>query len=406
MITFPGPLRENGQQNALRLTCQPIPIVRVAFIGLGKRGKEAVNDLIYVDGIQLVAFCDLSTDNVQKAQQILQTHGKHTAIEYTKPDDWKEICERSDIDLIIVCTQRDLHTPIAVYAMQCGKHVAIEVPAANTIDECWQLVNAAEQTRRHCIMLENCCYGAFELAVLNMAQQGLFGDIFHTEGAYIHDLRMMDFNQKFHYLDMWSMQGNQYQTHGLGPICQLLGIHREDKLAWLTSVSGGQFGTPKHEGIDASNKLLLGNINTTIIRTAKDKTIVLQHDISSPRPYSRNYLVSGTDGFVENRTTVLFAFSANGNKTLSAAETDELLDKYEHPFYRQTGELARKVGGHDGMDFIMYSRLIHCLRNGLPLDMDVYDAAEWSSIVELSSVSVTNGSVPVKIPDFTRGSAI
>jgi predicted dehydrogenase len=403
MISFSESIRQTGQTDVLELACRPIPLVRIAFIGLGKRGKEAFNNFMYIEGVQVVAVCDLFLENLSEVRQILHKHDKQNVVEYTQPDDWRVICERSDIDLIYICTHRNLHTPIAVYAMQCGKHVAIEVPAANTIEECWQLVDTAETTRRHCMMLENCCYDAFELAVQNMVQQGLFGEIFHVEGAYIHDLRTLDFDQKSHYLDVWSMQGNPYPTHGLGPLCQLLNIHRGDKLAWLTSVSSGQFGFPAHSDFEVDSNKQLGNINTTIIRTEKDKTIVLQHDISSPRPYSRNYLVSGTEGFAQKRTTPEIAFSSNPNEILSKEATDDLLTKYEQPFYQEMGELARKVGCHGGMDFIMDYRLIYCLRNGLPLDMDVYDAAEWSSIVELSAISVTNGSTPVEIPDFTRG---
>jgi len=402
MISFPEPLREAGQTDVLKLACQPIPLVRMAFIGLGKRGKEAFNNFMYIDGVQIVAICDLSPGNVAEVQQILCKHSKDKATEYSKPNDWRTVCESADIDLVYICTHRDLHTPIAVYAMQCGKHVTIEVPAANTIEECWQLVDTAEKTGRHCMMLENCCYDAFEMAVLNMAQQGLFGEIFHAEGAYIHDLRTLDFDQKPHYLNAWSMQGNPYPTHGFGPLCQLLDIHRGDKLTWLTSVSSGQFGFPLQSSPNADTKQILGNMNTTIIRTQKDKTIVIQHDISSPRPYSRNYLVSGTEGFVQKRTIPEIAFSVDSNELLSKSATDDLLAKYEHPFYQQMGELAREVGSHGGMDFIMDYRLIYCLRNGLPLDMDVYDAAEWSCVVELSSISVANGSIPVEIPDFTR----
>lgn len=403
MIRFAEPPRQQGQTHVLQLTCPPIPLVRVAFIGLGKRGKEAYQHFLHIAGVKIVAICDPNTDFIAEVQSTLQEHNITDVASYSQPDDWRTICERPDIDLLYICTHRYLHAQIGVYAMQCGKHVAIEVPVANTVEECWQLVDTAEKTRRHCMMLENACYDAFEMAVLNMAKQGLFGEIFHVEGAYIHDLRTLDFNQKPHYLDVWSMQGNPYPTHGLGPLCQLLDIHRGDKMMWLTSVSSGQFGLPHHDETDDQKHGNLGNINTTIIRTQKDKTIVLQHDISSPRPYSRNYLLSGTQGFVQKRTVPEFAFASSNNEPLSKDAMESLLQQYEHPYYKEVGELARRVGSHGGMDFVMDYRLIYCLRNGLPLDMDVYDAAEWSCIVELSSESVTQGSVPVVIPDFTRG---
>jgi predicted dehydrogenase len=403
MIRFSEPSRQLGQTHVLKLACDPIPLVRIAFIGLGKRGKEAFSNFMYIEGVKIVAICDVHLDAIAEVQKMLSEHANQLAEVYSQPNDWETICERTDIDLVYICTPRQLHTPIGVYAMEHGKHVAIEVPAANTIDECWQLVDTSERTRRHCMMLENCCYDSFELAILNMAQHGLFGEIFHVEGAYIHDLRTLDFDLKPHYLDVWSMQGNPYPTHGLGPLCQLLNIHRGDKLAWLTSVSSGQFGLPEYGETDREKHTILGNMNTTIIRTEKDKTIVLQHDISSPRPYSRNYLLSGTKGFVQKRTHPEIAFSSANNEILSKEETDVLLTNYEHPYYKEMGELARRVGGHGGMDFVMDYRLIYCLGNGLPLDMDVYDAAEWSCIVALSAASVANGSGPVSIPDFTRG---
>lgn len=403
MITFSEHKRKSYQSDVLELACEPLEIVRVGFIGLGKRGKEAFKNFMHIDDVEIVCICDMFEDNVLEVQQILTNHGKHKTKAYTHADDWRTICERTDIDLVYVCTDRKLHATIAVYAMQNNKHVAVEVPAANTLKECWDLVNNAEMTRRHCIMLENCCYDPFEMTILNMVQQNVFGEIFHTEGGYIHDLRNLDFVRKKHYLDAWLMYGNPYPTHGLGPLCQLLNIHRGDKLAWLTSVSGGQFSFPSCNDSNIHPKITLGNINTTIIRTQKEKTIVLQHDISSPRPYSRNYLLSGTKGFVQKRENPQIALSANTNEFLTQTETEEFLKKYKHPFYRKMGEKALNIGAHGGMDFIMDYRLIYCLKNGLPLDMDVYDAAEWSSIVELSAQSVINGSLPVEVPDFTRG---
>ncbi len=403
MLEFNNPAIDQGQFDVIELICKPLDIVRVAFIGLGKRGQEAINNFMHIDGVEIVAICDKVEKYVLEVQQLLTKYDKPKTIAYTRPEDWRKICERNDIDLVYISTDRDLHATIAVYAMLHDKHVAVEVPAANTIEECWELVNTAEKTRKHCVMLENCCYAQFEMAVLNMAQHNVFGEIFHVEGAYIHDLRQIDFIRKPHYLDLWSMYGNPYPTHGLGPLCQLLNIHRGDRLAWLISVSGGQFGFPACNDSNILNKSTLGNMNTTIIRTHKEKTIVLQHDISSPRPYSRNYLISGTKGFVQKRETPQITLSANPSEFLSKESTEDLLKQYEHSFYREMGELAIKTDTHGGMDFIMNYRLIFCLRNGLPMDMDVYDAAEWSSIIDLSAQSVLNGSTPVEIPDFTRG---
>ena len=171
---FPEPERESGQTDVLALRAEPLDTVRVAFIGVGARGMAAVKRFMNIEGVRVVALCDVDSFKVAKAQRILAAKGRGPAVEYYGPDSWKKVCERSDVDLIYNCTHWQLHTPIAVYAMEQGKHVAVEVPAALTVDECWQLVNTAEKTRKHCMMLENCCYDFFELATLNMAQQGVF----------------------------------------------------------------------------------------------------------------------------------------------------------------------------------------------------------------------------------------
>lgn len=391
------------QKDVLGLVCDPIATVRIGFIGLGKRGKEAFINFMYIDGVEVCCLCDILEENVNQVRMILAQHNRKEATIYTDIDGWRSVCERADIDLVYICTDRSLHTTIAIYAMQMGKHVAVEVPAANTLEECWQLVDTAERFQRHCLMLENCCYDSFHLTVLNMIQKELLGEVFHAEGGYIHDLRKLDFDRKPHYLNVWLMVGNPYPTHGLGPLCQLLNIHRGDMLESLVSVSSGQFGFPDYNESDFQKKCVLGNMNTTIIRTKKQKTIVLQHDISSPRPYSRNYLISGTKGFVKKQELPQMSFLSNSNDLLSEIEMNDLFTKYEHPFYQSNGNLAREVDVHGGMNFIMNYRLIYCLQQGLALDMDVYDAAVWSSIIELSAESVNNGSIPIIIPDFTKG---
>lgn len=417
VIELPVPAREAGQEDVLALACDPISTVRVAFIGLGMRGQGAVSRFMHLDGVEVVALCDLREENVKSAQKTLADNGREAAAEYfASAEDWKKICERDDIDLIYNCTDWEDHAPIGVYAMEHGKHVASEVPAALTIDQCWQLVNTAEKTRRHFMMLENCCYDFFEMATLNMAQQGLFGDVVHVEGAYIHDLRSLNFDEKSGYDQMWRLKyneehtGNPYPTHGLGPVCQILNIHRGDKMDYLVSMSTGQFGMGLYAGEKfgpqsdyAACEYKLGDMNTTVIRTARGKTIMIQHDVTSPRPYDRLHTVSGTKGFAQKYPQQGIALSPDSHSFMPQDKMRELLAEYEHPITKEVGEMAREVGGHGGMDFIMDYRLIHCLRNGLPLDQDVYDAAEWSSLVELTELSVLNNSAPVRVPDFTRG---
>jgi predicted dehydrogenase len=390
--------------------------VRIGFIGLGNRGPAAVTRMSYIDGAVIAGLCDLRPEKVQEAQQLLIGTVQKPATYSGHEDAWKALCERSDVDVIYIATPWTLHTPMALYAMEHGKHVCIEVPSARTLEECWQLVETSERTRRHCRILENCCYDFFELLTLNMARQGLFGEIVHVEGAYIHDLLAGNFSKE-KYWNMWRLRenadrnGNLYPTHGLGPICQALNINRGDKMEYLVSVSSDDFMMGKKAkelaAKDAfyapfADKHFRGNMNTSVIRTNLGKTIMLQHDVTSPRPYSRIHLISGTKGTaLKYPPEPRMAF---GDEWLSEAEFKNMEAQYTLPIVKYIGEMAKKVGGHGGMDFLMDWYTIDCLRNGLPMDQDVYDTALWSSIAPLSEHSVAGGSKPVDIPDFTRGS--
>lgn len=390
--------------------------VRIGFIGLGNRGPGAVKRMSNIEGVEIVALCDKTPDQVTKAQNILEKQGLKPAKEYTGSEDaWKEMCESADIDLVYICTPWELHTPMAVYAMENGKHAATEVPAAVTVEQAWQLVETSEKTKKHCMMLENCCYDFFELLTLNMARQGFFGEIVHVEGAYIHTLIDSNF-KKGGYSDMWrlrenqSRNGNLYPTHGLGPVCQILNINRGDKMEYLTSMSTNDFQMGKM-GAELASKddfytefateAYRGNMNNTLVRTNKGKSILIQHDVTSHRPYSRIHLVSGTEGAAQKYP--LPGKIAKGHEWLSDYDIKELEAKYTPKIVQLVGEMAKKVGGHGGMDFLMDWRLIDCLRNGIPLDQDVYDAALWSVIAPLSEWSVANRSNSIDIPDFTNG---
>lgn len=414
-LAVPPPPRPAGQQDVIELRCPPIANVRIAIIGLGNRGIGAVERLSYINTATIVALCDVNPEYATRAQDELKKMGKPAAESYTGATDWRKICERNDIDLVYVCTHWDLHAPIAIYAMEKGKHAAIEVPAALTMEDCWKLVNTAEKTRRHCMMLENCNYDFFEMATLNMAQKGLFGEIIHAEGAYIHDLRSLNFDDKY-YWNHWRLKhnaeeiGNLYPTHGLGPIAHAMNIHRGDRMESLVCMSTDQFGMTEYakekfgaNSPEAKAVYKHGDMNTTIIKTAKGKTMMIQHDVTSPRPYSRHHLLSGTKGFAQKYPSQILAFEPNAHTALSDSDRAKMLKEYEHPIVTEIGEKAKQVGGHGGMDFIMDYRLIYCLNNGLPLDQDVYDAAEWSCLVPLTKLSIKNGSSAVKIPDFTRG---
>ena len=411
-------LRGYGKQNfnMCGYAAPKIDKVRIGFVGLGMRGPGAVQRMSVIEGVEIKALCDKYPDRVAKAQEILSKAGLPKAKEYSGEEGWKALCESNEIDLVYNCTPWSLHTPISVYAMKNGKHAATEVNAGKTIDECWQLVETSEKTKKHCMMLENCCYDFFELLTLNMTRQGLFGEMVHAEGAYIHDLSKDYLFNKNAYADMWRLKenighnGNLYPTHGLGPIAQCMNINRGDRFDHLTSMSTNDFSlnniAKEAAGKDDFFKQYVdkpyrGNMNTTLIRTINGKSIMVQHDVSTPRPYSRIHLVSGTKGAAQKWPgPERIAF---GHSWVKKEELDELYKKYSPPIVNHIGEIAKEVGGHGGMDFIMDWRLIDCLRNGLPLDQDVYDAASWSSMMPLSEKSVAARSKTVDIPDFTRG---
>ena len=390
--------------------------VRVGVVGLGQRGPGAVDRLSYIEGVEVRALCDKYSDRVDKAQNILTKKGLPAAKAYSGEEGWKALCESNDIDLVYVTTPWHLHTPISVYAMKNGKHAASEVPAAKTIDECWELVETSEKTRKHMMMLENCCYDFFELLTLNMARNGLFGELVHAEGAYIHDLTKDYLFDKNGYADMWRLKenmtrnGSLYPTHGLGPIAQCMSINRGDKFDYLISMSTNDFtmGNMANELAAKddffkpyTNKNYRGNMNTTVIKTNFGKTLMVQHDVSTIRPYSRIHLVSGTKGAAQKWPGP--ERIALGHSWMKPEELKQAQEKYTLPIVKHIGEIAKNVGGHGGMDFIMDWRLIDCLRNGLPLDQDVYDAASWSAVGPLSEASLKKRSSSVDVPDFTRG---
>ena len=388
-------------RSVLRLQCEPLECVRIGFVGLGVRAKRAVHRMMHIEGCRITALCDLVQENIDEAKAIITEDNGGSPATYCDSEGWKALCRQPDVDLVYICTDWASHADIAVYAMQQGKHVATEVPAATTVADCWRLVDTAEETQRHCIMLENCCYDEFELCVLNMAQQGLFGEIIHTEGSYLHDLRDRiatndDGGRKW---SNWQVEfmnnhnGNPYPTHGLGPIAFAMGINNGDRMKSIVSCSSKNVG----------DSLLRGNMNSSIITTEKGHTILVQHCITLPRPYSRSFLVSGTEGFAQKYPIPLFAFAPDSDNIATGELCDRLMEQYRHPFVTEYKERGEELCGRRWIDYAMDCRLIHCLRNGLPLDMSVYDAALWSCLVELTHTSANNGGEPVEIPDFTRG---
>ena len=412
------PIKRGQHFNMCGYAAPKIPHLRIGFIGVGSRGSRAVQRIKIIQGVEITGICDIDADSARSIADTLKGSRHQPKIYSGSAHAWKDMCASQDIDLIYICTPWEWHVPMSVFAMQQEKHVGVEVPAATTVEGCWELVETSEKQRKHCMMLENTCYDAFELLTLHMARDGYFGEIIHGEGAYIHQLNLFkDPTKVYQPGDLWRLDenakrnGNLYPTHGIGPICQIMNINRGDQMDYLATMSTNDFSIQdmakeRAAGNDYfkpyANKTFRGNMNTSIIRTKKGKTIMVQHDVSSPRPYSRIHLISGTKGIAMKYPEP--GRIATGHDWLSPAEIAALEQRYTPEIVKRIGETAKKTKDHGGMDFLMDWRLIDCLRNGLPLDQDVYDAALWSSIGPLSEWSVANRSNSIAIPDFTSGS--
>ena len=411
---------------------KPMKKVRVAVIGVGRRGVSALRRISMIPGTEVTAIADLFQDRIDGELKWLKESGKPTP-KFAKagPEEYKRICESDAVDVVYNVTPWHMHEPIAVCAMEHGKVALNEVPGTQTVDGCWNLVETSERTKMPCMMLENCCYGEEELLMLNMAKLGLFGEITHGEAAYLHDQRDLQFkSDRYHTMDGerdaakagkpgWTLHfyakqgGNQYPTHGLGPVAKYMDINRGDSFDFLVSIESKQASYHHYaqELFDDWRRdfgVKIGDMSQTLIRTKLGRSILLQLDACTPRPYSRINLVSGTRGMAMGYPEFRVALEdkpgdGKAHKFMDEAATAELRKKYAHPIWKAAGEVAKKVGGHGGMDFIMDLRWSYCLQNGILLDTDVYDLAAWSSMVELTRQAVESGAKPVECPDFTRG---
>lgn len=431
-IVVENPARPAGQQHVLGLTVPKMQTVRVAFVGLGMRGPGAVERFTHIPGVEIVALCDYVEKRAEACQKYLRSAGLKPADIYSGEKGHEELCKRPDIDLVYVATDWDHHFPVAKCALENGKNTAIEVPSAMNLEQCWELINLSEKTRKHCMILENCCYDWFELDALNMAQHGVFGEVIRAQGAYIHNLDGFwgaywsnpdNDPEKLGWRMKYNMEnrGDVYATHGLGPVAQVMDIHRGDRFTTLVamdtkSVHGKEY-VEKKTGKKCEN-YRNGDHTTTLMRTANGKNVEIQHNVMNPQPYNRLYQLTGTRGFANKYPTEGIAVDAAQLKAtghtpkvddlsshgfMPKAEMDALREKYRHPIIKKYGEMAAKVGGHGGMDFFMDVRMVYCLQNGLPLDMDVYDLAEWCCLAELGTLSMDNNCAAVAFPDFTRG---
>lgn len=429
-IVTETPERPANQEHVLNLTAPKLDVVRVGFVGLGMRGPGAVERWCNIPGVQIVALCDYEQKRAEKCQNILRKAGMPPAVIYSGEKGYEELCRRKDIDVVYIAVDWIHHFQVAECAMENGKHAAIEVPSAMNLQECWGLINLSEKTRKHCAILENCCYDWFEMNTLNMAQQGVFGNVIRAQGAYIHNLdELWDYYWKNGKEDKlgWRLRyhkdyrGDVYTTHGLGPVAQALDIHRGDRMTTLVAMDTEPFNGRKlveRATGKPCDDFKNGDHTTTLIRTENGKVIEIQHNVMTPQPYNRLYQLTGTKGFANKYPMEGYALdkkqmnatgiqpkadNISAHSFMPKAEMDALVAKYQHPILKKYGKMAQEVGGHGGMDFIMDARLVYCLQNGLPLDMDVYDMAEWCCLTELGALSMNNGNAPVAIPDFTRG---
>ena len=429
-IEVESPQRAPGQKSVLGLALPAMESVRVGFVGLGMRGPGAVERFTHIPGVEIKALCDYEQTRAEDCQKYLEKASLPKADIYYGENGYEELCKRPDIDLVYIAPDWLHHAPIAKCALRNGKNVAIEVPSAMTLNDCWELIDLSEKHQKHCMILENCCYDWFEMNTLNMAQQGVFGEVIRAQGAYIHDLSPFwkhywknGENDKLGWRLDYNMRhrGDVYPTHGLGPVAQALNIHRGDRMKTLVamdtkSVNGAALVTELTDSVCSNFRN--GDHTTTLIRTENGKVIEIQHNVMTPQPYNRLYQLTGTKGFANKYPIEGYALGKqqladagvkvdiedlSAHSFLSGMEKEALIEKYRHPILIKYGEMAKEVGGHGGMDFIMDARMIYCLQNGLPLDMDVYYLAEWCCLAELGSLSMDHNSAPVAIPDFTRG---
>ena len=410
-VNVPAGARAAPQQSA-PLAAPPMETVRIGFVGIGGQGGGHVRNLLRIPGCRITAVCDIRPERTAWAAERIAEAGHPPPTGYTRgPRDFERLCETEDLDLVFNATPWEWHAPIMLAAMKNGKHTATEVPAVMTLDDGWAIVEAAEKHERHCVMMENCNYDRMEMMVFNMVRQGEFGEILHAAGGYLHDLRAIKFADEGEGLwrRAWSMKldGNLYPTHGLGPVANCLDINRGDRFDYLVSMSGPSRGlqawAAEHEPPDSPKRKerhVLGDVNMSLIKTARGRTIYVEHCTNLPRPYSRIHIVQGTKGLFQGYPNRVYVEGRGEEHRWQ--EAADLLPEFEHPLWRELAEQA-EGGGHGGMDYLEDYRLIKCLRQGLPTDMNVYDAAALSAVIGLSVRSVKRRAEPVEFPDFTRG---
>ncbi len=388
--------------------------VRIGMVGVGSRGTHLMNILLTQPGVEINAVCDIVPEKADKARAVVAKKRGNKPECYTKGErDYERLVQRDDLDAVINATTWKWHTPVAVATMRAGKYAGVEVPAAVTIDECWELVRTYEETGIPCMMLENVCYFQNVLTILRMIREGLFGEMLHCEAGYQHDCRFLAFTDEGELT--WrgehslTANGNQYPTHPIGPIAQWLNINRGDCFTKLTSMSTAALGMKHYaaEKLGAGHKLARadwkqGDVNTTLIQTANGRTVTLYFDMSTHRPYDLIFRVQGVKGiYMGNMNKICLEDITPGNDAWE--DFNPYLEKYGHPLWTDLQKEAKRTGGHGGADYITLYEFVKVVRNKAQPPQDVYDAAAWSAIVPLSRESVAKGSQLLAFPDFTRG---
>ncbi|NUQ20219.1 MAG: Gfo/Idh/MocA family oxidoreductase [Gemmatimonadaceae bacterium] len=390
-----------------------IPTVRVGFVGVGHQGTSHVQNFTKIPGVEIRAICDILPEHVERSQKIVTDADQPKPEGYSRgPEDFRRMCEEAQIDLVFNATPWEWHTPVMLAAMNAGKHAATEVPMAVSLEELWQLVETAERTKRHCVMMENCCYDRTEMMILRMVREGAFGELLHGECGYLHDLRQLKLTD--YYVGRGRIKhsirrnGDLYPTHGVGPVAQWMNVNRGNRFDYLVSMASQSRGlnlwAAEHigpESAEARQRYALGDVCTTVIRTTGGQTIVVTHNTSNPRPYSRNILLQGTKGLIRKypeEKIYLEGKSPNDQWEPTTAYQAQ----YEHPIWK-TLEGPSAGAGHGGMDYIEDYRLVQALRSGTPTDADVYDGAACTSVIMMSEASIANRGAPQAMPDFTRG---
>ena len=389
--------------------------IRVGYVGLGGRGQGQMGLTLEMEDVEVVAVCDVYEDRVQEAlQTIREKRPELTAQGYT---DYRKLVARPDLDAVVVTSSWQTHARIAEAAMRAGKYAAIEVGGASSLEECWRLVRAYEETGMPLMMLENCCYGRNEMALLNMVKKDIFGELIHLDGAYAHDLRDEItgglIRRHYRFRNFQRRNGDLYPTHALGPIANMLSINRGNRFVSLTSMSSKSrglhdFAVQKYGADHEYAKINWneGDICTTLIKCANGETIRLEHDDCLARIYSRELTVRGTRGMYGEDGDRLMIEGLN-KKPEGAWEPEwmkftEELPKYEHPLWKWFQSAGVK-GGHGGMDFLVQRAFFESVKAGTGRPIDACDTASWMSITTLSEQSVAMGSLPVPVPDFTNG---